>query len=405
MNSQETTTAETIFTHVASLFNRIRELKLEAADATGTLTKERKAAIGIEVSELEKEVKFFKGLSGQTTASRPSPSGSTSSRVPPDLPTYKEGRSIIQYIKKLESLLKTEDFPVERWTSILPRCFNFSNAHFIESRIVKPNHDWATAKGILIAYFGIRPQGLDSIEELARFRQRSEEHMIRCVNRFREAAEEVNCGNNNLNVALFLKGISLSLRKKLESSSLFADAQPNYPDLESVLLTAIRLDDSPVEETTNSKDSAASTQRAATNNKSKKFGNKNDEILLNLEIEQSAGQSNSYVADIAINNYEVRALIDSGSSISVLNDKIAHTLDIKTKPNEGEIRLAAKNTSIPRRKTSDAVTLECGQYKFKHQPDIISFPQDSYYDFIIGRDLMPLLDIQITHIDSGQARI
>ena len=185
----------------------------------------------------------------------PSPAAEPKSHkpVPIGLPSFKHPMTIKTFLDKYEGILRTENFPDDRWVPVLERCFEGPDLHYIKEEVISVTNDWNKAKQLLNDCFGPRNPKINALRDLISFTQKPQETMVTCTNRFRELVAEADASENNILVAIFLQGINSWSRSKLEITPLFTEAEPDLPLLPKVLSKSLEVCDTkkPKQFTTN----------------------------------------------------------------------------------------------------------------------------------------------------------
>lgn len=109
-------------------------------------------------------------------------------------------------------------------------------------------------------------------------------------------------------------------------------------------------------------------------------------------IIKSEEDNQPFLVPISLDRIRFMAQTDTHVSISILSQETAELLNITTINSEGYLQLAEKDTKSPRKKVKTPSTLECVSMKISITPDVLPFPEDTFFlvKFGIGVANIPM---------------
>lgn len=109
------------------------------------------------------------------------------------------------------------------------------------------------------------------------------------------------------------------------------------------------------------------------------------EVAANAISAASPSSLSKATIPVTLNNYHADALIDTGSSVSFINEKIARLMQLKQKPHKQTITLASQNNVTFVRSVCFA-TITMNKYSHKNRPLLVV--SNLCADLIIGHDIL-----------------
>ncbi|KAI8432558.1 hypothetical protein MSG28_013553 [Choristoneura fumiferana] len=109
------------------------------------------------------------------------------------------------------------------------------------------------------------------------------------------------------------------------------------------------------------------------------------EVAANAISAASPSSLSKATIPVTLNNYHADALIDTGSSVSFIDEKIARLMQLKQKPHKQTITLASQNNVSFVRSVCFA-TVTMNKYSHKHRPLLVV--SNLCADVIIGHDIL-----------------
>jgi len=102
---------------------------------------------------------------------------------------------------------------------------------------------------------------------------------------------------------------------------------------------------------------------------------------------------NAIVLPIALQGEQVFALLDTGSTVSVLDASLIRKLQLVMLPVLGSIKLASQDVKVPRIGIAQNVHLQYQQKSIRHNFEVMHLPEG--YNVIIGMDLLSVIGLSV----------